>query len=308
MTAIDDSYREFAMRKIKKTFKSPIKINGLKKLLKKVHSNRSNHLAEIAKLNLGKNLSPSLVEKVEIEINSLTGREIITIPHNSLTFLKGDSPPFTEINNNSIAEDKYIVLPWSIASTAGREALKHLINKISLTTISLTYTIYIDNEEARVDNTTSIPNQALTLATKVAPITTSTTTPQSTTLALAVRPADERVLTESIEDFSWSADSFSEDNIEQLSNEIEKLKKEVEDKEKQIADLRREVAANRVIRLNNNAIVVNEGVATPPPSNGWIIDLPAQFTCKAPKLASISSKGNINFGGTAEICYGSVAR
>ncbi|WP_341793288.1 hypothetical protein [Rickettsia endosymbiont of Ceutorhynchus obstrictus] len=132
------------MRKITKTFKSPLKIRKLKKLMKDVYKAKSNHLAEIAKLNLKKNIIPKDVEKIEIEINSLIGKELITLPHNSLTFLTGATPPFSQVDNNSVIEDQYIVLPWSISSNGGREALKSLTSKIPLLPISLTYTIHVN--------------------------------------------------------------------------------------------------------------------------------------------------------------------
>jgi hypothetical protein len=90
--------------------------------------------------------------------------------------------------------------------------------------------------------------------------------------------------------------------VEDRNKQIEKAKKEIAEKDRNITNLSQELSANKVIRLNGNTIAVNENTITAT-GNGWVVDLPSQFTCKAPKLASINSKGNINFGGTADICY-----
>ena len=134
------------MRKITAGFGSIAKIQKLKKIMRKVYSEKNDNIAEIAKFNLNKNLIPEQVEKAELEFTKIIGSNLtITIPKDSITFLRGQHP-FTKIANNHGMEGKYIVLPWNIGTSTGLENLKNLIDQIPATAKSLKYTIYINTE------------------------------------------------------------------------------------------------------------------------------------------------------------------
>ncbi|WP_341793368.1 MULTISPECIES: hypothetical protein [unclassified Rickettsia] len=243
------------MHKIIKTFKSRKKIIKLKDIMKAVYSAASNQIADIAKLNLKKALIPHQVERAEIEIKSLTHKELITVPKNSLTFLSGTELPFTIIDNDSNLAGEYIVLPWELNSREGKDILKNIIKKIPFIPQSLTYTLYINLEE----NTNPVPQAN-----------------QDITQALSV-------VTQSVEDYSWSDDSFTEDNVEGLLQELEKLKKEVEAL-KQERDYKKRLEFNKELEFH-------QGVA---PKNGdWTIELPSKFIGKRLNTKSLYSPSGI---------------
>ncbi|WP_342270037.1 hypothetical protein [Rickettsia endosymbiont of Orchestes rusci] len=271
------------MRKITKTFKSPLKIRKLKKLMKDVYKAKSNHLAEIAKLNLKKNIIPKDVEKIEIEINSLIGKELITLPHNSLTFLTGATPPFTQVDNNSVIEDQYIVLPWSISSNGGREALKSLTSKIPLLPISLTYTIHVNINEGS--------NQSYL-------DTTQSTAREPAIIPQSQLPATEQpeVITEVMEDYSWTGSSFSEDNEEMLLTEIDKLRQELESTKNNYNNAANDVTAknrqisNLQIQINNLNGQINQKQLEISNLNNQLSQKNNQYTNISNQLASVQTQ------------------
>ncbi|WP_341794121.1 MULTISPECIES: hypothetical protein [unclassified Rickettsia] len=282
------------MHKIIKTFKSRKKIIKLKDIMKAVYSAASNQIADIAKLNLKKALIPHQVERAEIEIKSLTHKELITVPKNSLTFLSGTELPFTIIDNDSNLAGEYIVLPWELNSREGKDILKNIIKKIPFIPQSLTYTLYINLEE----NTNPVPQAN-----------------QDITQALSV-------VTQSVEDYSWSDDSFTEDNVEGLLQEIERLKKEIEVAQNNYNNAKNDVTAkttqitNLQAQVNNlNSQITslrntNNNLQNQVSNQNWTIFIPSyingNLTGGAGLNCSPMSRTNVNYSATIDNVVGNV--
>ena len=133
------------MRKFTIQFNKVKDILDLKKIMTNVYSGISDHLPDIVKFCLNKNFVPSTVDRAELEVETVGGKETITISKGSLTFFKGEQHPFSKVAANSEDEAKYIVLPWSLNNQVGKDNLKNLISRISTNTQLLKYNVYIND-------------------------------------------------------------------------------------------------------------------------------------------------------------------
>jgi uncharacterized coiled-coil protein SlyX len=142
------------MRQITVTFNSASKIQKLKKIMKQVYTSGNDNVPEIAKFNLNKDFIPEKVDRVEITIKKIVGESVtVNIPKASLTFFTGFHP-FNPIAGSHELSGKYIVLPWNITTNSGKEDLKNIIGKITTSTSSVKYTLYVDNTEENLGSDT----------------------------------------------------------------------------------------------------------------------------------------------------------
>jgi predicted nucleic acid-binding Zn-ribbon protein len=142
------------MRQITVTFNSASKIQKLKKIMKQVYTSGNDNVPEIAKFNLNKDFIPEKVDRVEITIKKVVGESVtINISKASLTFFTGFHP-FNPIAGSHELSGKYIVLPWNITTNSGKEGLKNIIGKITTSTSSVKYTLYVDNTGENVGSDT----------------------------------------------------------------------------------------------------------------------------------------------------------
>lgn len=159
---------------------------------------------------------------------------------------------------------KYIVLPWNLETNAGRIELKSLIDKIPsfirgvLTTI--TYALYVHVDDIVGQNTTSITVPSMSASAPQA-IIAQTNTQQD--ISQNNTPKSE-IISEAMTDFSWSGNSFSEDNEEKLLDEIEALQKESEARQNNYINARDELSiknnqiSNLRIQLNSLQTQLNQ--------------------------------------------------
>jgi hypothetical protein len=137
--------KEINMRKFTIQFNKIKDILDFKKIMTNVYSGISDHLPDIVKFCLNKNFVPSRVDRAELEVETVSGKDTITISKGSLTFFKGEQHPFSKVAANSEDEAKYIVLPWSLNNQVGRDNLKNLISRIPTNTKVLKYIVYIND-------------------------------------------------------------------------------------------------------------------------------------------------------------------
>jgi len=250
------------MRKIIVTFNSNRKIQRLKKIMKDVYKNTLSDNLKLAKFNLGKSFIPNKVENVEIEISKIIGSNVtVVLPKTSLTFLSVH-PPFDQVDASHDIEGNYIILPWNVTTSSGRNELKSLINKISASATSLKYTVNINTGDGKAGEPDTVSHGDFSLSDNSFEDNTEELFNRIRELEDSLRLANQ--------------------NLQTANNETSMQRNLVQQKDQQISNLN-----NQIGRLNSQISSSSSQISS---FNSQISNLNNQLSQKQSQISNLTSQ------------------